>query len=34
MSINLKKHQENIINAWKDVLDEKSSTDWYVLLYM
>ncbi|XP_026463789.1 drebrin-like protein [Ctenocephalides felis] len=33
MSINLKKHQENIINAWKDVLDEKSSTDWALFGY-
>lgn len=30
MAINLDKHREALIAAWKDVLDEKTDTDWYV----
>lgn len=30
MAINLDKHKQALIAAWKDVLDEKSETNWYV----
>lgn len=30
MAINLEKYKDSLISAWKDVVDEKSSTDWYV----
>lgn len=31
MAISFEKHRTEIEGAWKDVLDDKSSTDWYVL---
>ncbi|KAI5644189.1 cofilin/tropomyosin-type actin-binding protein domain-containing protein [Phthorimaea operculella] len=33
MSINLDKHRDALIAAWKDVLDEKSDTDWALFGY-
>lgn len=30
MAINLDKHKDALISAWKDVLDEKTETNWYV----
>ncbi|KAJ2944121.1 hypothetical protein O0L34_g18087 [Tuta absoluta] len=33
MSINLDKHKDALIAAWKDVLDEKSDTDWALFGY-
>lgn len=28
MAVNLSKNRETILAAWKDVIDDKSSTDW------
>ncbi|KAL0872175.1 hypothetical protein ABMA27_004582 [Loxostege sticticalis] len=33
MAINLDKHREALIAAWKDVLDEKTDTDWALFGY-
>lgn len=33
MSINLEKHRDSLIAAWKDVLDEKSETNWALFGY-
>ncbi|XP_055376330.1 drebrin-like protein [Condylostylus longicornis] len=33
MSISFEKHREKLISAWKDVLDDKSSTDWSLFGY-
>lgn len=30
MAINLEKNKQALIAAWKDVLDEKTETNWYV----
>lgn len=30
MALNLDKHKSALIAAWKDVLDEKTDTNWYV----
>lgn len=30
MAINLDKHKSALLAAWKDVLDDKSDTNWYV----
>lgn len=30
MSVELEKNRNDIINAWKDVVDSKSDTDWWV----
>lgn len=29
MAINLDKYRDSLVSAWKDVVDDKSSTDWY-----
>ncbi|XP_049874579.1 drebrin-like protein B [Pectinophora gossypiella] len=33
MAINLEKHKSSLIAAWKDVLDEKTDTDWALFGY-
>jgi len=33
MSISFEKHREKLISAWKDVLDDKSTTDWALFGY-
>lgn len=33
MSVDLDKNRNDIVNAWKDVVDAKSDTDWYVDFY-
>ncbi|XP_046968610.1 drebrin-like protein B [Vanessa cardui] len=33
MAINLEKHKQDLIAAWKDVLDEKSETNWALFGY-
>ncbi|KAG7296272.1 hypothetical protein JYU34_021397 [Plutella xylostella] len=33
MAINLEKHREAMISAWKDVLDEKTDTNWALFSY-
>ncbi|KAG6461862.1 drebrin-like protein [Manduca sexta] len=33
MAINLEKHKEALISAWKDVLDEKTDTNWALFGY-
>lgn len=31
MAVNLEKHKQALVAAWKDVLDEKTETNWWVL---
>ncbi|XP_043483524.1 drebrin-like protein [Leptopilina heterotoma] len=33
MSVNLKKNEESLISAWKNVVDDKSSTNWALFSY-
>ncbi|GFR14011.1 drebrin-like protein B, partial [Trichonephila clavata] len=33
MSVNLTKHKTALLTAWKDVVDEKSATDWALFGY-
>ncbi|KAI8426556.1 hypothetical protein MSG28_005353 [Choristoneura fumiferana] len=33
MAINLNKHRDSLVAAWKDVLDEKTDTDWALFGY-
>ncbi|XP_008476634.1 drebrin-like protein [Diaphorina citri] len=33
MSINLDKHKDSLVKAWRDVLDDKTSTDWALFGY-
>lgn len=33
MTVNLDKHRDNLLSAWKDVLDEKTATDWALFGY-
>ncbi|KAK7864192.1 hypothetical protein R5R35_004103 [Gryllus longicercus] len=33
MAINLNKYRDNLLSAWKDVLDDKSPTDWALFGY-
>lgn len=32
MAVDLEKNRNDIINAWKDVVDSKTDTDWLVSL--
>lgn len=31
MAVNLNKYKDSLVAAWKDVLDEKTDTDWWVI---
>lgn len=34
MAINLNKNHNKIVTAWKDVIDDKSATNWFVVIFI
>lgn len=34
MAINLDKHKQALVAGWKDVLDEKTETNWWVQIFV